>query len=489
MSGLAAIVAALKETGQFVAAPEAPLPAITGVTDDSRLVGPGHLFCAIEGTVQDGHAFLEDARARGAAAAVVSRRSTTALPLVLVRDSRSAAAVAAREWYGRPADGMEIVGVTGTNGKTTTVTLLRHLLDRQGTAGSVGTLGAIDGAGRSLEGYGPLTTPGTVELQAVLADLRRRGVRTVAMEASSHALDQRRLETVVLAAAVYTNLPQDHLDYHADLDAYRDAKLRLSSYLADDGVEVVNADEPAWRALPTMPGRRVVRYGRRVDAQVRTVSTELDADGATVSLAFGERRVTTRLPLLGDFNVSNALAAAAAAWALGEEPDAVAQRLGQAPQVPGRMERLASGDFVILRDYAHTPDALERAIAAVRPLSAGRLLVLFGAGGDRDRGKRPLMGRVAAQGADLVIVTSDNPRTEDPERIIDEIEAGMEGREHLRVADRHEAIRRAVGLLAPGDCLLLAGKGHETYQVIGTERRPFDEHAIVRAALAEGTPA
>lgn len=488
MSAVRAVLDALVRADLLVEASAAP-PEIRGIAEDSRRVTPGALFCAIAGSVADGHRYLGDARVRGAAAALVTRRVDDPLPQIRVRDGRRAAAVAAHAFYGRPADALRVVAVTGTNGKSTTVALIRHLLNAEGRVGSIGTLGAFDGAGRALAGYGPLTTPGPVELQAVLADLHGRGVDTVVMEVSSHALDQRRLETLRLAAAVYTNLTQDHLDYHADLDAYRDAKLRLSTYVTPGGADVVNADDPAWTALPEAPERRRVRYGRAGDADVRAAAARGDAAGTSLTLAFDRASVETRVPLPGEFNVSNALAAAATAWVLGLVPETIAGRLADAPQVPGRMERLVDGEFVIVRDYAHTPDALARAIRALRPVTRGRLIVLCGAGGERDRGKRPLMGRIAAREADLAVVTSDNPRAEDPERILDDIEAGMAGREHVRIVDRREAIRHAIGLLRSGDCLLLAGKGHETYQVVGTEWLPFDEREIVRAMLAERAPA
>jgi UDP-N-acetylmuramoyl-L-alanyl-D-glutamate--2,6-diaminopimelate ligase len=232
-----------------------------------------------------------------------------------------------------------------------------------------------------------------------------------------------------------------------------------------------------------------VRYGQAAGADARLLDAKIEGWGSRVTFTLGDARVTAQLPLLGAFNVSNALAAAATAWALALAPADVARRLESAPQVPGRMERLVDREFVIVRDYAHTPDALERVLAALRSITPGRLVVLFGAGGDRDRGKRPVMGTIAARAADIAIVTSDNPRTEDPDRIIEEIEAGMHGVDHLRISDRREAIREAVALLRPGDCLLLAGKGHETYQVLGTERVPFDEREIVGEFLAQRAPA
>ncbi len=462
-----------------MSAPDVDLQ-ITGVTDDSRRILAGGLFCAVEGTVQDGHRFVSDAAARGAVAALVVRAVDVPIPQVTVRDSRVATAIVAREWFGAPTDGLRVVGVTGTNGKSTTVAVLRHLLNGDRDVGSIGTLGAFDGLGAPVEGYGSLTTPGVVELQGVFAVLRDRGVQTVIMEASSHALDQRRLETVRLRAAVYTNLTHEHLDYHPDLDAYRNAKARLSDFLGSDAVEIVNVDDPAWQSLAQRTGVRRIGYGRSGHPDVGARAVTLGPDGAAATLVFHGEEIDARWPLLGAFNVHNALAASAAAWGLGMPATEIAGALATVPQIPGRMELLASADASILRDFAHTPDALERALAALRPLTAGRLVVLFGAGGDRDRSKRPLMGQAVLRGADVVIVTSDNPRTEDPARILDDIEQGMVGASHMRIADRHEAIRRAIVMLEPGDVLLLAGKGHETYQAVGTALVPFDERAIVR---------
>lgn len=486
MNALARIVAALDAAGEVVSRP-APLPEITGVTDDSREVTQGTLFCAVEGTADDGHRYIPSAAERGAAALLVSAEVTTPVPVIRVRHGRIAAAIAAAEWLGTPGATLRIVGVTGTNGKSTTVALTRHLLNADHAVASIGTLGVFDGIGTRLTGFGSLTTPGPIHLQRALATLRDRGVDTVVMEASSHALDQGRLETLTLAAAVYTNLTHEHLDYHHDLQEYRAAKLKLSDLLGAGAVEVVNADDPAWQSLRSRTGIRQIRYGRAGGGDVRAVKAELGADGSILKLAIGGEQRTARVPLVGDFNVSNALAAAATAWGLGLGPSEIAVRLGGAPQVLGRTERLVPRDapFLILRDYAHTPDALERVIAAVRPLTRRRLIVLFGAGGDRDRRKRPLMGAIVARDADLAIVTSDNPRSEDPDAIMREIEAGMGEVSHLRVIDRAEAIRQAVELLEEGDTLLLAGKGHETYQVIGHESQPFDEPALVTQALAE----
>jgi UDP-N-acetylmuramoyl-L-alanyl-D-glutamate--2,6-diaminopimelate ligase len=304
------------------------------------------------------------------------------------------------------------------------------------------------------------------------------------MEASSHALDQQRLALVELRGAVYTNLSHEHLDYHGTMEAYRDAKARLSDLLVPGGIEVVNEDDPAWRALDRRDRVRRIGFGCS-SGEVQVHDVRLDAVGSSAVFVFGGAEHPVRLPLLGDFNIENALAAAATAWGMGLDPETIVDRLASAPPVPGRLEPVASGEFVILRDYCHTPDALERAMAVLQPITSGRLIVLFGAGGDRDRSKRAPMGQAVERAADLAVVTSDNPRTEDPDRIIDEIESGMGGKQHVRITDRLEAIRHAIGLLEPGDCLLLAGKGHEDYQVVGTERHPFDEREIVQRLLRD----
>jgi UDP-N-acetylmuramoyl-L-alanyl-D-glutamate--2,6-diaminopimelate ligase len=304
-----------------------------------------------------------------------------------------------------------------------------------------------------------------------------RGVTDVAMETSSHSLDQGRLDGLVFAAGIFTNLTRDHLDYHGTIEAYLAAKLKLSGLLGTLGVAVVNADDPAWGLLNRFPRR--VSFGQSAAADVRAVEVALDAAGSRFTLSGRFGKATVKLPLLGDFNVANALAAAACGLSLGLPAHEVVARLAEAPQVPGRMERLTERPCVVLRDYAHTPDALERALRALRSLTRGRVIAVFGCGGDRDRGKRPIMGRLAAELADVAIVTSDNPRTEDPDAIIDEVEVGMGGVRHIRITDRLAAIEAALSEAKLDDTVLLAGKGHETYQVIGTEKQPFDEKEIV----------
>ncbi|HEY7237178.1 MAG TPA: UDP-N-acetylmuramoyl-L-alanyl-D-glutamate--2,6-diaminopimelate ligase [Gemmatimonadaceae bacterium] len=461
-------------------------PTALGITDDSRQVRPGSVFIAVRGTERDGHDFLDAARGAGAVAAIVEQpdRVPAGLPALVVGDGRRAAPLAASAAYGWPARFLQLVGVTGTNGKTTTVNMLRHILDgRDARSASIGTLGVLVGsAGEPVEGGGGLTTPGPVELQRLLRTLVDRGIGKVAMEVSSHSLHQRRVDGVQFDVVVFTNLTQEHLDYHGTMEEYFRAKARLLDYLKPHGTVVYNLDEKTWANLRT--DRRKVAFSERVmTAEVHAEQAQFGPRGSQWTLALGGDRLPVRLPLIGDFNVMNALGAAAAAYALGAATSEIAARLSSLPQVPGRLELLNESPAV-LRDYAHTPDALERALQAVRPFTRGRLVVVFGCGGDRDRQKRPVMGEIAQRLADVAIVTSDNPRTEDPERIIDDIERGMIGGKHERITDRRQAISRSLAIAGPDDVVLLAGKGHETYQVRGTTKYPFDEKEIVKSLIA-----
>jgi UDP-N-acetylmuramoyl-L-alanyl-D-glutamate--2,6-diaminopimelate ligase len=455
------------------------LPAtIPDIADDSRRVVPGGLFVAVKGSERDGHTYLDSARQRGAAVTIVEDARATTLPSIVVRSGRVAAATAAAAAFDFPARQMRLVAVTGTNGKSTTVHIIRHLLDRpEARAASIGTVGVLVGSNGDLLLDDPgLTTPGPIELQRILRRAADAGVRDVAMEVSSHALDQHRVDGIAFETAVFTNLTRDHLDYHKTMEAYLAAKTRLTEYLTPHGTLILNADDPAWRSIAT--DRRKVAFSTRVGAEVHCEGTTYTPTGSRWRLAVDQDSADVSLPLIGDFNVSNALGAAAGAYALGMRAGAIARRLSTVPQVPGRLEVVHTGPTV-LRDYAHTPDALERALAAVRPFAKGKLIAVFGCGGDRDRGKRPEMGAVAERLADHVVVTSDNPRTEDPEKILDDIEAGMKGSNRERIEDRRAAIARAIDIAGPDDVVLLAGKGHETYQIRGTEKLPFDERSIV----------
>jgi len=473
------IKAALTEHG-LLAGVSGDLPAeLNRISDDSRTVERGDLFIAVRGWNSDGHDFLDEAAKRGAAAVMVEDPARTTLPAIVVREGRRAAAVAAATVYRNPSHDLKLLGVTGTNGKTTTTSIMRHLFDDgAGSSASIGTLGVLVGSdGNVLPGGGGLTTPGPVELQRILRELVDRGVRTVAMEVSSHSLDQRRVDGLEFDAAVFTNLTRDHLDYHGTMDAYLKAKARLLEYLKRDGAAVVNADATEWSSLE--PSSRLVTFGVRTTADIRARNVRYTSQASQWTLVTPRSSADVTLPLIGEVNVENSLAAAAAAFAVGQTAEAIAERLNSVPQVAGRLEVISTRPTV-LRDYAHTPDALERSLRTARAFTRGKLIVVFGCGGDRDKGKRPLMGEIAEKGADCAIVTSDNPRTEDPDSIIDDIEAGMHESKHERVTDRLAAIQRALELAEDGDIVLLAGKGHETYQIRGTTSYPFDEKEIVR---------
>ena len=446
---------------------------VTGPTDvavgraehDSRRATTGSVFCCVPGATFDGHEHAPTAVAAGAAALLCERPLGLGVPELRVPSVRAAMGPLASVLAGRPSEHLAVVGVTGTNGKTTTVHLLASVLEAAGM--SCGVIGTLTGA---------RTTPEAPELQAQLADLRTEGRVAVAMEVSSHALDLRRVDGTRFRVAVFTNLSRDHLDHHGDMAAYFAAKARLfEPDLAD--VAVVNLDDPHGRLL-------------RDAARLRSVGFEL-ADAEDLQLGptgstFTWRGVRVQLGLAGRFNVANALAAATAAGELGVAPEQVAAGLAAAGPVPGRFERVDAGQpFLAVVDFAHTPDGLEQLLAAGRELAVGgRLLVVFGAGGDRDATKRPAMGEAAARLADVVVLTSDNPRHEDPAAIISEVHHGMEDTSHVHIEpDRRAAIAWAVGRARPGDVLLVAGKGHETTQTVGDVVTPFDDREVLRAEL------
>ena len=485
MSGshLSEIAAVLRSAGLLVVARGSEDPRITGVSQDSRSVRPGDLFLAWRGVHTDAHAFVPDAVAAGAVAAVVERPvAEVDVPQLVVRNGRLAGALAANHVLGDPSAELFLVAITGTNGKTTTTLLTRHLLAGVAPSAALGTLGLVDSEGKVRPGTEGLTTPGPVQLVDALRSLADEGVTSVAMEASSHALAQHRLDSLRFDVAVFTNLTQDHLDFHRDLEEYFRAKARLVELLESDGTLVLNRDDRSWDRIG-WPGRTLTfALGR--DADVRAREVHLGAGGSRFRLETAAGAAAVELPLLGRFNVENALAAAAAAMVGGLSVTDVAARLTGAPQVPGRLERVTADPVPVLIDFAHTPDAMGGVLATLRPLVSGRLIVVFGAGGDRDRTKRLPMAQAVARVCDVAILTSDNPRTEDPDRILDDLEPGLRGVTHERIADRRTAIARALEIARPGDLVLLAGKGHERYQLVGSERRPFDERTVVRELLA-----
>jgi len=489
----------LTELMRLAAAPASPAPRaaplndpeITGLAADSRQVRPGFLFAALCGSQTDGRRFAGDAAARGAVAILTDDPAALALDeaaqrrIAIITDAnpqRRLALFASRFYLRQPRT---ITAVTGTNGKTSVAHFTREIWAALGQkAASCGTLGWVVGAERR---PGALTTPDPVALHRDLAELAGCGVENVAIEASSHGLAQFRLDGVSVAAAAFTNLTRDHLDYHRDMAAYRAAKDRLfTALLAPGGRVVLNADSPEFARLAALARRRghgIIAYGSGEEADLRLLARLPRRDGQRVSLAlFGEHH-EIELKLVGDFQVLNILAALGLIIATGNDLASAAAALPRLTTVPGRMQLVGdSNGAAVFVDYAHTPDALATVLAAAHPHAEGRLVVVFGAGGDRDRGKRPLMGQVAAERADMVFVTDDNPRGEAPAEIRRAILAAAP--RAVEIGDRRAAIHGAVAALRPGDVLIIAGKGHETGQIVGGEILPFDDAAVAREAIA-----
>ena len=454
--------------------PGAPDVDIEGLAYASSAVRPGTLFFCVPGFTRDGHDFAPDAVERGAAALVVQRPLGLGVPEVRVDDVRAAMGPAAARFYGDPTAELRVVGVTGTNGKTTTAFLVREILEQAGI--QAGLLGTVKRIVAGVEEEVERTTPEAIDLQADFRRMLDGGDRACAMEVSSHALELGRSDGIRYACKVFTNLTQDHLDFHQTMERYFLAKRRL---FQEPGPAVVNVDDDyGLRLVDEIPD--AITYGLSEKAAVRATDVSFDVTGSTFRV--GDLRLRTRLP--GLFNVQNALAALAAARTLGVEDEAVAAALAEAGRVPGRFEPVEAGqDFGVLVDYAHTPDSLENVLNAARELTEGRLHVVFGAGGDRDRGKRPLMGEVAARLADRVVVTSDNPRSEDPASIVDQIVAGT-GPDVEREVDRRQAIALAIDTAEAGDVVVIAGKGHEQGQEFeGGRKEPFDDVAVAHEAL------
>ena len=455
-----------------------PDGTVRDASNDSRDLPTGSLFFCIPGEQLDGHAFAQQAVDAGAAALVVDHPLAVAAPQLVVRSVREAIGPMSAAVFGYPARDLMVIGVTGTNGKTTITYLLESVFREAGwRPGVVGTTGLrIDGVPSPLSH----TTPEAPELHRALARMRAEGVRAVAVEISSHALAQHRVDGLVVDAAVFTNLSQDHLDLHETMEAYFEAKRRLfTPALARQGV--VNADDGWGRRLLEHPEVPITTYGVGADADVRAVDVSVDGGGSAAVV----EGVSVRTSLRGRFNVENVLAALAAARVVGVEIEVAARGIAEVGRVPGRMEPIDAGqDFTVVVDYAHTPDSIHNVLRGARGSAEGRVIVVFGCGGDRDRAKRPMMGRAAAEDADLVIVTTDNPRSEDPLLIIDEIVSGIpDGAAAIVEPDRATAIERAIGVAEPGDVVVVAGKGHETSQEIDGTFLPFDDREVARAAL------
>ncbi|MBW2272043.1 MAG: UDP-N-acetylmuramoyl-L-alanyl-D-glutamate--2,6-diaminopimelate ligase [Deltaproteobacteria bacterium] len=483
-------------------------PVIRGITYDSRGVAPGDLFVALRGSVSDGHDYLDGALRLGAAALLVEEIPPAELigrsSVVVVPDSRRAMAPIARRFFGEPAGELTLVGITGTNGKTSTSYLVESILARAGMrTGLVGTV-EVRYAGEHRPAIN--TTPESLDLQRVLRTMCNHNVEAMVMEVSSHGLELGRVSGCRFAVAAITNLTQDHLDFHGSMDAYlRSKALLFRDYLAPGAAAVINVDDDSherFQAAAAESSARVIRTTRDPgrEAEVRIVEAEVGISGSRLIAALPSGEIELELPLVGDFNLENLVVALGICEALGIDHESIRTGVAHCPQVPGRMEVIGAEreDLpTVIVDYAHTPDAVDKLLRAVRPLCRGRLVTVFGCGGDRDRAKRPLMAEAVARHSDRILATSDNPRTEDPVAILHDVEAGLASLNRVDpetlddhegsysvVPDRREAIELAVGMARPEDTVVLAGKGHEDYQIIGRDKLPFDDRSEARRVLA-----
>lgn len=471
---------------------------ISGISIDSNEVKEGYLFAALKGEKTDGHRYIDSALGNGAVALLVEDAPENGYPgIAVVRtgDSRESLARAAANFYGHPTKELTLAGVTGTNGKTTVTYLLESIWKEEGR--SPGVIGTIEYRFGGRRVSAPMTTPESLDLMRMFREMRDASVDCVAMEVSSHAIDRRRVLECHFDAAVFTNLTQDHLDYHGTIENYFSAKKKLFTELLSwsgkrDKFSVVNIDDPFGREIAKDAPGEVVTYSLGdTGASVSAAGFRVSGEGITARLATPWGGVVISSSLFGEHNLSNILAAAATALSLGSSPASVEKAVSRFTAVPGRLERVENPlGFQILVDYAHTPDALKNVLLAVRPLTGGKVILVFGCGGDRDRTKRPKMGLIGRELSDVLIVTSDNPRTERPEGIIDEIERGVlesgaPDKPYFRITDRKEAIRKAVGMAVENDTVLIAGKGHEDYQIIGTTKYPFDDRTVALEILKE----
>jgi UDP-N-acetylmuramoyl-L-alanyl-D-glutamate--2,6-diaminopimelate ligase len=468
---------------------------ITDVTDDSRAVIPGALFVAVKGERVDGHEYLQAAIRQQAGAVVVQRGGGAEVPTVLVKNSRRALGLLGSGFHGNPSAKLRVIGITGTNGKTTTTYICKSLLESRGTPmGLVGTVAYVVGKEIVPASH---TTPGAVELQRLFGRMVKAELAGVVMEVSSHALALDRTAGVEFDVAVFTNLTQDHLDFHGTMEEYFRAKVRLFSDLSPEGRKtgtkraIINTDDPRGEAVRAACSVPVWTYGIHNKADLRAEALRLTTQGTVFTLKAPVGSVEIESQLVGEHNVYNLLAAIGVALHEGMDLDQIRASIGTVTHVPGRFERVEAGqDFTVVVDYAHTDDALTRLLTAAQALRTGRIITVFGCGGDRDRTKRPKMGRVAVRFSDVVVLTSDNPRTEDPNSILAEVEVGVQDALTQRpdvvyalVPDRRLAIERAIREARPGDMVLIAGKGHEDYQIIGTTKFHFDDREVAREAV------
>ncbi|TYP54947.1 UDP-N-acetylmuramoyl-L-alanyl-D-glutamate--2,6-diaminopimelate ligase [Thermosediminibacter litoriperuensis] len=457
---------------------------ISSIAYDSRKVEKGSLFIAIQGFKLDGHDYIREAVSNGAVAVIGEKEVDLSEDVlyIKVKNSRKALSEVSSLFFGKPAERLNVIGVTGTNGKTTTTYLIKAILDEAGySTGVVGTIG-IRIKDRLLPAE--RTTPESLELNQIFSEMLKEGVEYVAMEVSSHSLKLHRVDHIKFEVGVFTNLTQDHLDFHASFEDYYASKKKLFDLSRK---AVINVDDESGERLCRELNIPVLTYAVEKNADVRAENVAISSDGVSYDVCAGgkRRKIVYRVP--GRFSVYNSLAAISACLFLGIDLDTMTKALEKVRGVPGRFEPVDEGqNFTVIVDYAHTPDGLENVLNAIKTFARGRIITVFGAGGDRDRGKRPLMGRVVSEHSDYFIITSDNPRTEDPQAIIDDIEKGiMEKSKYEKVTDRREAIKRAIEMASGGDVILIAGKGHEDYQIIGDKILPFDDREVVREFLRQ----
>jgi UDP-N-acetylmuramoyl-L-alanyl-D-glutamate--2,6-diaminopimelate ligase len=468
---------------------------IAGIQYDSRKVGLNDCFVALRGTTTDGHLYVHNAIGNGAKAVVVEDDTIipdalcmhTGVIKIVVQDSRKALAQMAANYYGHPEQKLTIVGVTGTNGKTTTSTLVRSILEHNGKP--CGLIGTIEYRIGDKVYPATHTTPESLELQQMFSAMVAAGCSAVSMEVSSHALDQNRVDDIPFTVAIFTNLTQDHLDYHGTMERYFLAKKKLFDMLDPSATAIVNIDDPYGERIVGNCRAKIIRFSFKQESDLTARLLEFNLKGTSIEIRYGGSSFVIRTPLVGKFNAYNVVAAVSAGIALGFSPETIQKGIETVENVRGRFERIQSpAGCTVIIDYAHTPDALEKCLRAIRDVmpqkTNGKIITVFGAGGDRDKLKRPLMGKVAAELSDQIIITSDNPRSEDPEAIIDDIERGISPTAHvIREVDRRKAIEKALALAKKNDVVLIAGKGHEDYQIIGKERKHFSDREVVESLL------
>ncbi|MCD6219087.1 UDP-N-acetylmuramoyl-L-alanyl-D-glutamate--2,6-diaminopimelate ligase [Candidatus Calescamantes bacterium] len=460
---------------------------IKGISDDSRRVKPGYLFVALKGERYDGHNFISEAISKGITALVVEKEINFPFPLwIKVENSRKFLSFLAHRFYGEPTQRLKIIGITGTNGKTTTSNIISHLLSMRGE--KVGRIGTIHYRWGDRVLPASLTTPTPLTLFELLSSMKNEGICSVVMEISSHSLTLGRVEAALFDSAIFTNLTHDHLDFHSSMEEYFRAKLRLLHLLKKSKkthrVAIFNLDDPYFSRISYEEGITFKSFGKKKESNIRVVRFLSEWEGIHFTvLEDGERKENLFLPLAGEFNLYNALASITWARAEGMGWEEIRKGLQSVEKVPGRFEVIERNGIRVVVDYAHTPDALENVLRSARKLTPGKLITLFGCGGERDRDKRPLMGKISSFLSDIIIITSDNPRGEDPLQIIREIENGIENKKYYTIPDREEAIYKAISIAEPGDTIIVAGKGHENYQIWKDVIIPFSDQDIVRKAL------